>query len=705
MSHLNLVELEKQCESLSLAGATAPFREGPLFEQFFIVGLPPDTPVKCSKHMEQQVHQPRILYQYPPSDVLHENSQQVSSFCFPRGITTTAIARTSSASNLNMILFGTFSAVEKPDRSFVFMFSGCAHLLFGICVSKDEELTKSSAFFEGYKDSSSSSSSSKLADFREQYDVIAPRCYCLVSRFPFISMHFQVLYTILERERIFTIMEYSNTVSAIGPADSVEHKILSPPSAIEVLTYYHSIEQPKECTSLSFKLPGESSTIQFYCPFGDEHRLIADWGMSQTLEHLTPENLITLYNYIILERSVIFTSKNLGTLSAVVLSFIPLLRPFVWQCTIVPVLPDSLNESLDSPIPFLMGLQSIPQDFLDRPHDCLVVNLDNSSFIYPSNHTRGSSPTHSPRSPLKPHVVIPHIPPLPERRQFLESIRKSKQQFSELQGPPLQHRRIKLVEEMLSIFWDYHSWLIDEIGAAILSSYKPTAQNPTPDVSYLEYEGNFHSVLEYFEADYREFYSTFLKTQLFSVFSQKLMTMVSEKSNSTQKLSERIADLIKMEEKSREVLQGYKQAAERIDKTKAELYERDLKKSEGVLNVLKVSKKQLETETAPKTARKTSTGFLAGLLPELGNSPLSSNNRKLDLGKGGHRRSRSITDQIEETVFKALQLTPPSAPHAHSSSDQNSPSQPHSLSKSLASLNTKQWYQRRVRGAQSIVCA
>lgn len=51
----------------TLLGTTAPslYDHHP-FEQFLIVGLPPDYIVHSRFHHEQQQHEPQVIYKYPP---------------------------------------------------------------------------------------------------------------------------------------------------------------------------------------------------------------------------------------------------------------------------------------------------------------------------------------------------------------------------------------------------------------------------------------------------------------------------------------------------------------------------------------------------------------------------------------------------------------------------------------------------------------
>ena len=59
-----------------------------------------------------------------------------------------------------------------------------------------------------------------------------------------------------------------------------------------------------------------------------------------------------------LEKSIVFVSESLGLLTSAVLGMYNLLRPFTWPHVVVPVVPMSLFEVLEAPIPILIGIQS-----------------------------------------------------------------------------------------------------------------------------------------------------------------------------------------------------------------------------------------------------------------------------------------------------------------------------------------------------------
>lgn len=59
---------------------------------------------------------------------------------------------------------------------------------------------------------------------------------------------------------------------------------------------------------------------------------------------------------MLLEKSVIFVSDNLPLLSSAVLGMQCFLYPFKWCHVQIPLLPKSLLDMIEAPMPFLVGL-------------------------------------------------------------------------------------------------------------------------------------------------------------------------------------------------------------------------------------------------------------------------------------------------------------------------------------------------------------
>jgi hypothetical protein len=66
------------------------------------------------------------------------------------------------------------------------------------------------------------------------------------------------------------------------------------------------------------------------------------------------------------------------------LSIIPLLRPFIWQGPFIPILPSSLSEYLQAPVPLICGVLELSQNQLSELKEAFILNVDSSEAILPS---------------------------------------------------------------------------------------------------------------------------------------------------------------------------------------------------------------------------------------------------------------------------------------------------------------------------------
>ena len=67
------------------------------------------------------------------------------------------------------------------------------------------------------------------------------------------------------------------------------------------------------------------------------------------------------------------------------LSIIPLLRPFVWQGPLIPILPLSLIEYLQAPVPFIVGILKLPEDIEKDLANAFILRVDTEEVKLPEN--------------------------------------------------------------------------------------------------------------------------------------------------------------------------------------------------------------------------------------------------------------------------------------------------------------------------------
>lgn len=455
-----------------------------IFEHFIVAGT------------EKENSDLQILYQYPPGKKL--KATKIEQFCLPTKQNLQKIKRTPSGSRLNEILLGQ-PYLHDSNHSYVFRLTSDTTIIYGICISKMDIL-------EGqYK--GTTNIWSKFGNTSTQLDnqnintsdiLAGPRCYCLLSKQPFFRLHFEVLLSILAQERIYKLTQFQNDdgLHERDVLDSLQKRIL------QILDCYYSRPVPKPGETLYFDLPFhyQLKSTTFYCPVGDdESRLISDWVLIPTFKILGIENFMHLFCAMLLEKPTIILSKrSLGTVANVVLSVIPLLRPFKWQGLLIPILPTSLQEVLQAPVPFISGITELNINV----QEAVIIDLDENK-VFLVNET--------------------HLPKLPEGKKLMHNIQL---EYTQLQAAkekdfhnPLitSSEQMKLALAILNQLQQYTLWLLGKIQTHFQNSKLDLSNSHNQDYLTTTF---VNSVAK----ENREFVKCFLATQHFSVYCAKNWT-------------------------------------------------------------------------------------------------------------------------------------------------------------------------------------
>lgn len=150
--------------------------------------------------------------------------------------------------------------------------------------------------------------------------------------------------------------------------------------SIEALKVYYGLQVPKKGQSVKLSASQYLNPITFRRPFFDEQEeLFAEWGLPLTFHLLSFKSIIVMLSAVLLERKVIVCCKSLRFLSALVLALPPLLRPFLYQSVIIPMLPQSLPHLLDAPVPYVIGVTQIPEESI-IPEDVVIIDVAKNTF-------------------------------------------------------------------------------------------------------------------------------------------------------------------------------------------------------------------------------------------------------------------------------------------------------------------------------------
>jgi hypothetical protein len=91
------------------------------------------------------------------------------------------------------------------------------------------------------------------------------------------------------------------------------------------------------------------------------------------------ENIVILWEALMLEKKIFITSKNRENLSLVSMSLSSLLFPFKWIHVLIPVLPEKLKVFIDAPVPLIIGI-CFNYNINEFPSDAIVYNLEKDIF-------------------------------------------------------------------------------------------------------------------------------------------------------------------------------------------------------------------------------------------------------------------------------------------------------------------------------------
>jgi hypothetical protein len=514
MSRAATMEIRRRMTH-SLGQALFPERSGPLYDHFLVVGLPPNLRVRTEAEASE-TRAPQVLYSYPPSAPV-PNEQAIAQYCFPTGVRVKLLQRTKSSSARNEILYGSLEKLEDSESSFVILITGAEHLVYGICVLKYELLNKRLSFLPA--DAFAEAPGAAPAT-RQLHDTVAPQCFLFLSRFPFFQLHFEVLYGLLARERLYGITRdmILGPDADAAPAPeaarkSAEHQEVSTASReagseiTRMLEAYGSLKVPPDGQPLSFQLPQELRSLRFQCPPGDEDNLVANACLGALFKLVPMQTVLTLLGAATLEKQIVVVAESLGVLSAVVLALIPLLRPHVWQGAFIPIVPNSLSDAMHAPVPYIMGVPALEPD-LRSAIDVVLLDVDRSQLTMPSFA----------------------IPPLPRLDALADSIRADYAQLfcdkADAKAKVLSHpfknslAELEIVNRILTSIKLYNVHLNDTVDANI-TLLRSQPGNEAKEFDLAEPDVVKQLLETVAEADYRAFLAEFCATQNFMVAHDK----------------------------------------------------------------------------------------------------------------------------------------------------------------------------------------
>lgn len=109
----------------------------------------------------------------------------------------------------------------------------------------------------------------------------------------------------------------------------------------------------------------------------DAAQNLGGWAVAALCRSMSLDNVLTFLTAALLERQIVVFCPNAGLLSGIVLSLVPLLLPFHWQCLLLPVLPagEGRLELMEAPVPFVLGVLYKTQEVRSKCGGLVRVNV------------------------------------------------------------------------------------------------------------------------------------------------------------------------------------------------------------------------------------------------------------------------------------------------------------------------------------------
>lgn len=251
--------------------------------------------------------------------------------------------------------------------------------------------------------------------------------------------------------------------------------------------------------------PIKSAEVNARLAVAEEAVALSVWTTATICRVLSLDSILALLTGVLLEKQVIVVGSNLGALSAVVLSIIPIIRPFEWQSLFLSILPGKMLDFLDAPVPYIVGIKNKPADLKIKTSNLVLVNL------------------------AKDQVKMCSLPLLPRRKELYAELRPFHTALTGQSRMAEKHPVYKCNEEQAeaaTCFLDVMKRYMESL-CGDLRSYTITSVSNNDRVSLLLKD----SFIDSFSSRDRPFIKLFVDTQMFSVLSDsRLATFEHEKS-------------------------------------------------------------------------------------------------------------------------------------------------------------------------------
>ena len=235
--------------------------------------------------------------------------------------------------------------------------------------------------------------------------------------------------------------------------------------------------------------------------YDEEAAHIEPWAIAALCRSLSIENIMAFMACALLEKQVVVFSPNLGQLSGVILSLLAMLRPLRPRGLFLPILPNSMTDFLEAPVPFIVGIQHKTNDIRQRTQHITRLNAYKDEIKIMGGIVATAPNWHELREKLRPiHASIR----LAAETQVFSSVLEPSEKSSKLCGELGECFRNHMRDAILGRIRSYSIAEVGKDGQKVAVLLKDELVD-----SYVGRD--------------RSFMKNFCETQLFTAFTDELL--------------------------------------------------------------------------------------------------------------------------------------------------------------------------------------
>ncbi|XP_078433160.1 DENN (AEX-3) domain-containing protein [Wolffia australiana] len=231
----------------------------------------------------------------------------------------------------------------------------------------------------------------------------------------------------------------------------------------------------------------------------EEATALSIWTTACMCANLRLENILLMFAGALLEKQIVVVCSNLGVLSALVLSVIPLIQPYQWQSLLMPVLPNNMLDFLDAPVPYVVGIKNRVPEVQSKLSNVILIDIN-------KNQVKSQSMPNLPRQ----KELLSSLGPYHEKLVG-ESYLASKRPVYECTDI-----QVEAAKGFLAVLRSY----LDSLCSNLRSHTITNVQSNDDKVSLLLKE----SFIDSFPSREQPFMKLFVDTQLFSVHTDFVLS-------------------------------------------------------------------------------------------------------------------------------------------------------------------------------------